>query len=151
MLAGIVNELEGIECGARATAKDTDHEFGIVGHQFFKRSRPVVGDFQKHRPADFGDAGERADDVIVEESGHLFVGDAGVHIRIEDFEKVAEALAFGLDAEVLEILQGLVIPIDVVGEGDRVKAEVGTGVRRAVAVGEATVFDVIDRGGAKRA
>ena len=77
--------------------------------------------------------------------------DAGIDVGVEDLEEVAEALGLGLEAERGEVLQRLVVPVDVVGEGDRVEPEVGAGVRRGAVGLHAPVLHVLDRRGAESA
>ncbi len=70
-------------------------------------------------------------------------------VGIEHFEEVAEALALGLQAELLVLLQGGAVEHRIVVEGDAVQAEVGaerTFLRLAV---EMAALDMIERGGAE--
>ena len=50
----------------------------------------VVGDLQKHRPAGTGNAGEGADDQVVDEPAEVRRASGAAGVGVEDFEEVAE-------------------------------------------------------------
>src|SRR6185437_13369127 len=81
---------------------------------------------EEARPLGLGEAGESADDRVVDEPGHcLRVEAAALDIGIEDFEKVGDAVGFGVGAKVPERRERGVVGGRVVGEGDRIEPEVG--------------------------
>ena len=83
-------------------------------------------------------------------SGNLARLDRLRPIRIEDLEEMAEALALGLQAELLVLLQRLAVEDGVVVEGDAVQAEVGAEVALFRLAIEVAALDVIERRGAER-
>ena len=125
MLLGVVQHLEGVEGGAGGAAEDADDEVGVVGDELFEGLRAVVDDLQEAGAAGAGDAGEHADDVVVQEAGEFVGGQAVGQVGVEDFEEVVEALAFGLGAEGVEAFEGDEVEGRVVVEGDGVEAEIG--------------------------
>lgn len=151
----VVDELEGVERGARAAPENADDDIGIIGNEFLERAGAVVGDFEKERTSGAGHAGEGAHDVVVKKGGDGAVGNGGIDVGVEDFEEVAEVLQLGLVAEGVEVFERVVVPVDVVGESDRIKAEVGARagggvIARFAGARKASVFDVINRRGTKR-
>ena len=107
-----------------AAAEDAHHQRAVVAGQGLHRGRAVVGDLQEQRPPAAGHAGQRADDVVVDEPrqvGRRML--AGV--RIEHLQKVPKPLGLGLDAKRLVGFQRAVVEIDVVVERDGVEAQVG--------------------------
>jgi len=84
-----------------AAAEDADDEVRIVGGEFLHRLRAAIDDFQKDGPPAPGHAREAADDVVVDEAIDHVGGDAGIDIRVEHFEEVAEGFPRGRFAEFL--------------------------------------------------
>ena len=113
------------------TAEDADDQVRIEPDQLFHRLRAVVDDLEEQRPAGRADTREHPGDHVVEvvragSSGATAPGDVGV----EDLEEVAEALALGLLAELVESLEGREVALEIVVERHAVQAEVR---RRATA------------------
>ena len=105
----------------------------------------MVGDLEEERPARLRHAGERADDHVVDEAADVLRALRTRDVRVEDLEEVAEALALGLEAEVLVGLERGDVERDVVVERDRVEPEVGAAPElAAVRVGEAAL-DLVER------
>ena len=71
-------------------------------------------------------------------------------IRVEHLQEMAEALALGLQAELLVLLQGGAVERRVVVEGDAVQAEVGAEAALLRLAVEVAALDVVERGGAER-
>src|SRR5277367_3468683 len=84
VLFRLTNELETVARGARAAAEDADDHARVERRQLFQRSRPVIGDLEKFRPLRLGEAGETADDRVVDELGDRFRAQTPVDVRIED-------------------------------------------------------------------
>ena len=125
VLFRLTNELETVARGARAAAEDADDHARVERRQLFQRSRPVIGDLEEFRPLRLGEAGETADDRVVDELGDRLRAQAPLDVRIEDLEEIGEAVGGGVGAELLERLERGDVGVDVVGEGDRIEAEVG--------------------------
>ena len=102
--------------GARTAAQNSDHEIRIVLREFLHKARAVVNDLQENRPTGFGDAREGADNIVVDELTELFGWNAAVHVRIEDFEEIAETFALGFFTKFLECLQCDFVPREVICE-----------------------------------
>jgi hypothetical protein len=112
----------------------------------------VINDLQEIRPSRFGHTGERAQNVVVDEFAELLGRDAGIDVRIEDLEEVPETFALCLLAKFFVPQQRLAVLIELVDEGDRVKAKVRSrelAVAIAVAL-DLTALDVIDARAAER-
>ena len=147
---GIVDKFEGVVGGAGAAAEDTDDEVGIVLSEFLHRARAVIDDFQKKRAAGFRDAGEAAEDVVVDEFAKLFRRDTAADVRIEDFEEVAEILPLRFFAEFFEGEEGFAVLLEIVDERDGVEAEVCAGEIGGGAVAlDFAALDLVNRGGAE--
>ena len=142
----VVDEAEGVVSRARAAAEDADDEVRVVLCELLHRLRTVIDDLEEDRPSRLRHAGERAQDVVIDELAELLRRDARVHVRIEDFKEVAEALALRLLAELLIPEQGLPVLIEFVDVGDRIQTEVRTReLARAIAVAlDLAALDVVD-------
>ena len=125
ILFRLTNELETVARGARAAAEDADDHARVERRQLFQRSRPVIGDLEKFRPLRLGEAGETADDRVVDELWDRFRAQAPLDVRIEDLQEIGEAVGGGVGAELLECLERGDVGVDVIGEGDRIEAKVG--------------------------
>ena len=106
VLLRLAQQFEGVVGRAGRAAEDADDEMRIVVNQLLHRLRAVVDHLQEQRPALARDAAERADDGVVDEAGQLARLDRLRPVGVEHFEEVAEALALGLQAELLVLLQG---------------------------------------------
>ena len=125
VLLRLMDELETVAGGPRAAAEDANDEARIERRQLFQSSRPVIGDLEEFRPLGFGQAGETADDRVVDELRDRFRAQAPFDVRIEDLEEIEEAVGGGVGAKFSECLERGDVGVDVVGEGDRIEPEVG--------------------------
>ena len=74
----------------------------------------MEGDLEEDGPAGGRDAGEGADDQVVDESAEVVRAGVAAGVGVEDFEEVAEDLLLGLDAEILVGLERGVVEGDIV-------------------------------------
>ena len=123
--SGLLEQLERVVRRAGGAAEDAGDEVRVVGDQLLHRLRPVVRDLEEDRPARLRHAGERADDQVVDEPAEVVRALRTRDVGVEDLEEVAEALALGLEAELLVRLERRVVERDVVVGRDRVEPEVG--------------------------
>src|ERR1019366_3992024 len=97
----------------------------VVMNQLFHRLGTVVDHLQEDGPALRSDAGQRADDGVVNVIGEL----ARIHrfgtIWIEEFQEMAKALALRLDTKFLVSLQRLAVDDVIVLKSDAIEAQVG--------------------------
>ena len=131
---GVFEEFEGVVGGAAGAAEDSGDEGGVIGDEFFHGAGAVVGDLEKDGTAGGGDAGECADDQVVDEAAEIGGAMVAAGVGVEDFEEMAKTLGFGFDAEFLVGQQSGVIEFELVVGGDGVEAEVRAG-RRSSGVG----------------
>src|SRR5271166_5031854 len=125
MLLRLIDELETVAGGARPSPEHADHEARIERRQLLERFRPVIGDLEETRALGLGEAREAADDRIIDEMRHLVRREAALDIRVEHFEEVRHPVPGGVGAKILERLERDDVGIDVVGEGNRIEAEIG--------------------------
>ena len=143
------DQLERVVGRAGAAAQDADDQVRIVGDQLLHRPRAVVDDLQKDRPPGYRDAGQSAGDGIVDELRRGFRRQPLRSIGVEDFQKVAKALALGLFAESAIVLERDQIVVQAVVERDAVQPQ----IRAAVSLGglaiDVAALDVVEIRGAK--
>ena len=143
--AGVLEQEERVVGGAGGATEDARHEVRVVGDQFLHHLRPVVGDLQEDRPPRLRDARERADDHVVDEAADVLRPLRTRDVRLEHLEEVPEALALGLEPEVLVGLERGDVERDVVVQRDRVEPQLGAALElAAVRVGEAA-HDLLER------
>src|SRR5208282_3681954 len=92
VLLRLTDELETVAGGARAAAQDADDQARIERGQLFEGSRPIVGDLEEFRPLRLGEAGEAADDGIVDELRDRLRAQAALYIRVEDLEEIGKTV-----------------------------------------------------------
>src|SRR6202042_540242 len=62
----LMNELETIAGRAGAAAQHANDEARVERRQLFQRSRSIIGDLEEFRPLRLREAGEAADDCVVD-------------------------------------------------------------------------------------
>ena len=83
----ISNHFEGVVAGPGTAAQDAHDQPGVILHQFAQRFRPVVSNFKKNRTPAFRDAGQRANDVVIDKGRNLSCGNAGLDVGLKTSRK----------------------------------------------------------------
>ena len=128
ILLGLVYQLEAVARRAGTAAEYADHHVRIKARQFLERLGAVVGDLQEARLLLIRQAGETADDGVVDEGRHV-IWRQSWHVGVEHLQEVAEAQGKRFLAEGRKGLKGGPVGIEIVVEGNRVETEVGVSER----------------------
>jgi hypothetical protein len=96
---GLAQQLERVARGPGAAAQHADDDARVERRQLLQRLRAVVGDLQEAGPLGPGQAGEAAQDAVVDVVGQDVGCQAGLDVRVEDLEEVGEAAGPARGAE----------------------------------------------------
>src|SRR5262245_41953410 len=110
----------------------------------------MVGDLEEQRPSRPWNRRKQANDLVIDEISDLFGLDGSLDVRIEDLEKMTEALLLSFDSKIPIGFECSQVCFRMIVEGHRIQPQVTSALAFLIAASDMSTLELFQRGRSKR-